>query len=382
MFFSLLTRLLFITALAGCSYAKAVELPDIYRAPLTPPAEEFTVLSPVNNPLDEEADGTLADKEAESAKEVVPSVNATSADADTADINVAPAESRPNMIGISTETNDTVVPPLENHAAALPSAQQLEDEDSRQNEIIARVWTTVRQRQLTPLPSECLSMSIVDDNDDPAWYLIDVRENRNHPACGGDPETTPHLFFFRAHKTDGVLQTDAGVEPEDFYPLEEQPAAALTMDDFAVQVNGVTLTLGQPWNEDVMMSLPPERARQALASKQNAETSYRYFQHRYDSLLLIASNENWERLQRSADDRYIMQITLVDGSLTTHRGMHIGASAAEIVHSYGPGEPTERDGEQWLSWHLGEKTLSVRLSDGLVSQIVLSQLQQRLEAHH
>ncbi|QHM76797.1 hypothetical protein C7M52_02780 [Mixta theicola] len=336
MFFSLLSRLLLITVLAGCGYAIAAELPDIYRAPLTPPAEEFTVLSPVNHSLHEEADGALADSVA--------------------------------------------APPSANHVA-LPSSQQPEDEDSRQNEIIAAILKAIRQRQLTPLPSECLSMSIVADNDDPAWYLIDVRENRNHPACGGDPETAPHLFFFRAHKADDALQTDAGVEPEDFYPLEEKPAvAALTMEDFAVQVAGVTLTLGQPWNEDVMMSLPPERARQALASGQNGAPAYRYVQHRYDALTLTAANENWDRLQRSADDRYIMQIALLDGSLTTQRGIHIGAPAAEMLRSYGPGEASERGGESWLSWRLAEKTLSVRLSDGVVSQIVLSQLQQRPQA--
>ena len=244
-----------------------------------------------------------------------------------------------------------------------------------QDAVISTALQAIRQHQLTPLSTECLSMSFVDNSDDPENYLIEVRENRNHPACGGDPETSPHLFFMKANRADGTLQTDAGVEPDDFYPLEnsEQPAAAaLTADDFSVQVNGVTLTLGQVWNEEIMMSLPPERLQ---PQEDKPDAAYRYSQHQYDALTLVASNENWQQQQHSPDDDYLGEITLLNPSLATHRGAHVGMTIDEVERKYGPGEADERNGESWLSWQQGDSVLSVRLSNGLVTLIQLSNLQ-------
>lgn len=313
MFPSFLLRLLMITAVTG-SYAAAAELPDINGATLTPPIE-------------------------------------------------APAES----------------------------------EEVRQNKVISAALQAIRQHQLTPLSTDCLSMSFVDNSDDPESDLIEVRENRHNPACGGDPETAPHLFFLKANKTDGTLQTDAGVEPDDFYPLEsrEQPAvAALTAEDFSVQVNGVTLTLGQVWNEDIMMSLPPEHLPPQAASPDaqasepetpdaqasdletpDAQAAYRYFQHRYDALTLVASNENWQQKQRSPDDNYLSEITLINPTLATQRGVHVGMTIDEVERKYGPGEADERNGESWLNWQLDDNLLAARISNGLVTLIQLSNLQ-------
>ncbi|MGD8205549.1 hypothetical protein [Pantoea sp. FN0305] len=337
MFLSCLTRLLIITAVTG-SYALAAGLPDINGAILTPPAEQFSMM-PTASATDNQLSG--------------PEGPATS----------SPATGTPTL---SPESAADAVTPA-----------PAESDEIKQDAVISAALQAIRQRQLTPLSTECLSMSFVDDSDDPENYLIDVRENRNHPACGGDPETSPHLFFMKANKINGTLQTDAGVEPDDFYPLEnsEQPAVAeLTAEDFSVQVNGVALTLGQVWNEDIMMSLPPERL-QPQQEKPNADAAYRYFQHRYDALMLVASNENWQQKQHSPDDNYLGEIMLVNPTLATHRGVHVGMTVDEAERKYGPGEADERNGESWLSWQQGDNVLSVRISNGLITLIRLSHLQ-------
>ena len=329
MFLSFLTRMLITTVVAGCGYALAAELPDISGAALTPPSEQFSLLS-------------------------------TASDAPR--IAVADA-------------GGAVEPPV--NEASPP-----ESEEAKQSAVISVVLQAIRQRQLTPLPSECLSMRFIDNPDDPAHYLIDVRENRHYPACGGDPATAPHLFFFKTGKADGALQTDAGVEPDDFYSLDDAkpPAAALTAEDFSVQVDGVGLTLGQLWNEDVMMSLPPERSPPAQQIAPQAEINYRYYQHHYDALTLVASNADFARRQRSPDDSYLGQITLINPTLATHRGARVGMMVAELERKYGPGEADERGGESWLSWQQQDQVLSARIRHGLVTLITLSNLPPEVRA--
>jgi hypothetical protein len=376
MSFSFLTRLLIITAVANCGDLGAIELPDINGAVLTPPAEQFSVMPSTNAVAGLTTPTTFAGKAAPPQ---------TPAAAPVTGMAAASAHSQAAS-GSASQFN---APPVTEPAGELPvsgaqppavSSVQSEHEEEKQERVIKAVLQAIRQRQLTPLSTECLSMSFVDNSDEPENYLIDVRENRNYPACGGDPETAPHLFFFKANKADGTLQTDAGVEPEDFYPLEnaEQPAAAaLTAEDFSVQVNGITLTLGQIWNEDLMMNMPPERNRQEPAKTTSA---YRYDRHRYDALTLVASNENFASRQHSPDDNYLGQITLINPTLATHRGARVGMTPDELARRYGPGEADERHGESWLSWQLDDKTLAARISKGRVTLITLSNLQPDADA--
>lgn len=355
----LFKRLLMAMIVAG-GYATAAELPDISGAILTPPAEQFAVLPT--------APGTATTSSPVPGVKTPPVQTAEATPASEAGDPYASDAFAPE------EPAPESVPKAPEETAAAPIPQQ--NEEVKQDQAIGAVIQAIHQRQLTSLSAECLSMSFVDNSDDPENYLIDVRENRNHPDCGGDPETSPHLFFFKADKADGTLQTDAGVEPEDFYPLEnsEQTAvAALTAEDFTVEVNGATLTLGQVWNEDIMMSLPPERAQQQN-NRPGADPAYHYYQHSYDALTLVASNENWQQRQHSPDDSYLGEITLLNPTLATHRGVHVGMTVDELERKYGPGEADERQGESWLSWQLEDKMISARISQGLVTLIRLSNL--------
>lgn len=369
----LFIRRLIAVIVVGGGYATAAELPDISGAMLTPPAEQFAVVPAAPDTVINASPLSSAEAPPTQTAEATP---ATEAGDPYASDTLAPQQPAPGSApspGAAPESASS--PATSPETAAAPDPQQ--NEEIKQDQAIGAVLQAIRQRQLTPLSTECLSMSFVDNSDDPENYLIDVRENRNHPDCGGDPETSPHLFFFKADKADGTLQTDAGVEPEDFYPLEnsEQTAvAALTAEDFTVEVNGTTLTLGQVWNEDIMMSLPPERAQQQN-NRPGADPAYHYYQHSYDALTLVASNENWQQRQHSPDDSYLGEITLLNPTLATHRGVHVGMTVDELERKYGPGEADERQGESWLSWQLEDKVFSARISQGLVTLIRLSNLQ-------
>ncbi|WP_275554490.1 hypothetical protein [Mixta sp. Marseille-Q2659] len=388
MSFSFLTRLLITTVVANCAYAGAAELPDINGAVLTPPAEQFSVMPSTNAASGLTTHQTVTGKAMPQTAAPVTEMTASSAHSlAAADSVSAPYTSAPvsEPAGDSPDTSaqPSVSEPAHSSpvSGTQPNALSSDHEEEKQEVAIKAVLQAIRQRQLTPLSTECLSMSFVDNSDEPENYLIDVRENRNHPACGGDPETAPHLFFFKVSKTDGSLQTDAGVEPEDFYPLEkaEQPAAAaLTAEDFSIQVNGITLSLGQIWNEDLMMSMPPERDRSSNLAKPTS--TYRYDRHSYDALTLVASNENYVSLQHSPDDNYVGQITLINPTLATQRGARVGMTPDELERRYGPGEADEHHGESWLSWQLDDKTLAARISNGRVTLITLSNLQPDADA--
>jgi len=403
MSFSFLTRLLITTVVANGGYAGAAALPDINGAVLTPPAEQFSVMPSTNAASGLTMHQTVTGKAMPQTAAPVTEMTASSAHSLAADsvstpytspsvtepagdlpvASVQPSVSEPAGDSPATSAQPPISEPADSSpvSGTQPNALSSDREEEKQEAAIKAVLQAIRQRQLTPLSTECLSMSFVDNSDEPENYLIDVRENRNHPACGGDPETAPHLFFFKVSKTDGSLQTDAGVEPEDFYPLEkaEQPAAAaLTAADFSIQVNGITLSLGQIWNEDLMMSMPPERDRSADPAK--TTSTYRYDRHSYDALTLVASNEHYASLQHSPDDNYVGQITLINPTLATQRGARVGMTPDELERRYGPGEADEHHGESWLSWQLDDKTLAARISNGRVTLITLSNLQPDADA--
>ncbi|HEX5485459.1 MAG TPA: hypothetical protein VFX23_05640 [Limnobacter sp.] len=73
----------------------------------------------------------------------------------------------------------------------------------------------VQKYQLTTLALECLYF---DTEDEKTKYLVRVREKHNE-KCGGDPETSPTLFFIRVNKKDGKLSTTARNTDDEFESL-------------------------------------------------------------------------------------------------------------------------------------------------------------------
>jgi hypothetical protein len=73
------------------------------------------------------------------------------------------------------------------------------------NDAAARAATLTHRYQLTSIPTQCLYF---DTDDEGADYLVRVREKHSR-ECGGDPETSPTVFFMRLRKTDGHATTTA-----------------------------------------------------------------------------------------------------------------------------------------------------------------------------
>jgi hypothetical protein len=86
-----------------------------------------------------------------------------------------------------------------------------------------RAATITRQYHLTTLKTACLYF---DTDDEGTYYLVRVREKHSR-ACGGDPDTSPTVFFMKLRKRDGHVTTTAYNVDGNFQrlkPPDQRPA--------------------------------------------------------------------------------------------------------------------------------------------------------------
>jgi hypothetical protein len=86
-------------------------------------------------------------------------------------------------------------------ACAQVSVAAIQNDD----DAAARAAALTRQYHLTSIATPCLYFDTDDQGRD---YLVRVRE-RHSKACGGDPGTSPTVFFMRLRKSDGHATTTA-----------------------------------------------------------------------------------------------------------------------------------------------------------------------------
>lgn len=68
-----------------------------------------------------------------------------------------------------------------------------------------RAAAITRQFHLTTIPTPCLYF---DTRNEASDYLVRVRE-KHSKECGGDPNTSPTVFFMKLRKSDGHASTTA-----------------------------------------------------------------------------------------------------------------------------------------------------------------------------
>ncbi|QDQ84034.1 hypothetical protein [Paraburkholderia megapolitana] len=85
-----------------------------------------------------------------------------------------------------------------------------------ENAATLKASALIEKYELTSDKIECLDFQITDEGKD---FLIQVRENHT-PACGGDPNFAPTLFFMKIRKSDGRALTD-DYDAETFQPLRK-----------------------------------------------------------------------------------------------------------------------------------------------------------------
>ncbi|THD35012.1 hypothetical protein C1N84_03320 [Pantoea sp. SGAir0418] len=85
---------------------------------------------------------------------------------------------------------------------------------------VLTVHKAIRDNKLSLLRDHCLAYDY-DDVSDSKYFIIDVREDKRYAICGGDPNTSVHLFRFKVDKKNYSLLTDAGSDNGVFHPVKK-----------------------------------------------------------------------------------------------------------------------------------------------------------------
>ena len=101
-------------------------------------------------------------------------------------------------------------------APAAPAASAPADSEADQAKAIDLARAAIQKYKLTSLSPECLSFLV--DQQDATHNSVEVLENHT-PACGGDPNTAPHVVTLLIDKNTGELQKDDPVNG-DYVPLK------------------------------------------------------------------------------------------------------------------------------------------------------------------
>ncbi|UWS28741.1 hypothetical protein [Erwinia pyrifoliae] len=82
------------------------------------------------------------------------------------------------------------------------------------------VHQAIRDNKLSSLRDHCLAYDF-DEGSDKNYYIVDVREDKKYAICGGDPDTSVHLFRFKVDRQNLSLLTDAGTTDGSFYSVKK-----------------------------------------------------------------------------------------------------------------------------------------------------------------
>ncbi|WP_053116019.1 hypothetical protein [Winslowiella iniecta] len=90
---------------------------------------------------------------------------------------------------------------------------------SNEDKAVLAVYQAIRKNNLSKLRDQCLAYEF-SDSADADFFIVDVRENKRYAICGGDSDTSVHLFRFKMNKKDFSLSTDAGSVDGTFHKLK------------------------------------------------------------------------------------------------------------------------------------------------------------------
>lgn len=101
-------------------------------------------------------------------------------------------------------------------APAAPAASTPELSEAEQTKAADIARAAIEKYKLTSLSPECLTFMAGLEDD--THYNVEVLENHT-PACGGDPNTAPHVVTLLIDKNTGALQKDDPANG-DYVPLK------------------------------------------------------------------------------------------------------------------------------------------------------------------
>lgn len=101
-------------------------------------------------------------------------------------------------------------------APAAPPASTPALSEAEQAKAVDIARAAIEKYKLTSLSTDCLSF--IAGQEDDTHYNVEVLENHT-PACGGDPNTAPHVVTLLIDKSTGALQKDDPASGE-YVPLK------------------------------------------------------------------------------------------------------------------------------------------------------------------
>ncbi|MCU5771719.1 hypothetical protein N5923_08910 [Erwiniaceae bacterium BAC15a-03b] len=110
-----------------------------------------------------------------------------------------------------------------NATAMAQSVENKQSEKAAQTDediAVLAVHKAIRDNKLSSLRDHCLAYDF-DDSSDKQYFIIDVREDKRYAVCGGDPETSVHLFRFKMDRKNHTLLTDAGAADGTFHAITQ-----------------------------------------------------------------------------------------------------------------------------------------------------------------
>jgi YD repeat-containing protein len=146
----------------------------------------------------------------------------------------------------------------------------------------------------------------------------------------------------------------------------------LKKSDFYVIINHHGLTLGDDWSSEIQKQVGAQISENFVGDVPVGDTSYKYYQHKYDGFEIYTANLFWQKKQRDIDSYLIAQITINTPAIKTARGVEIGDSEDVLVSKYGQGTVDESNNQHWLYYDADSKRISFQLENKKISHIMMS----------
>ena len=160
-----------------------------------------------------------------------------------------------------------------------------------------------------------------------------------------------------------------------FYPcyvMADDSSNELKSSDFQVIINHHGLTLGDDWNSEIQKQVGVQISDNFVGDAPAGDTSYKYYQHKYDGFEIYTANLFWQKKQRDINSYLIAQITINTPAIKTARGVEIGDSQDVLVSKYGQGTVDDSDNQHWLYYDAVHKRMSFQLEHKKVSHIMMT----------
>jgi len=146
----------------------------------------------------------------------------------------------------------------------------------------------------------------------------------------------------------------------------------LKNSDFHVIINHHGLNLGDDWNSEIQKQAGAQISESFVGDVPVGDTSYKYYQHKYDGFEIYSANLFWQKKQRDIDSYLIAQITINTPAIKTARGVGPGDSQDLLVSKYGQGTVDDSDNQHWLYYDADKKRISFQLEHKKISHIMMA----------